>query len=311
MRFGIQSISRLVCATALLAAGCSGRTDSAISDHDPVIVSRGLITASLSRYIDDQAEQPFERFSITGVFARYDLDYESFSDTILATTFSEPDLELDACMPPVPAIEFQPRRPEPGQTAIELIDVGNFSVLIGKRPTALPTRTFPDLLKVVDGVIYSAEESRRVGYEPGETYSIQASGTDVVAPFEVVLQAPDDLSEITIDGVSPYEQTPSIKEGEELEIAWEGRGYGDEVTAEIGWTSMGLPWKMTCRMRDDGLFVVPQRYTRNMHDPMHSGDEELTLTRVRQVSFRSEGLSSGTFAFVVSSRFPVRLEDEN
>ncbi|MFO8073419.1 MAG: hypothetical protein R6V85_16265, partial [Polyangia bacterium] len=214
MHLVIRLISSLICSIALLAVGCSGQADSAISDHDPVIVSRGLITANLSRYIDDQVEQPFERFSITGVFARYDLDYESFSDTILATTFSEPELELDACMPPVPAIEFQPRRPEPGQTAIELIDVGNLSVLIGDRPAALPTRTFPDLLKVVDGVIYSAEESGRIGYEPGQTYSIQASGTDAVAPFEVVLDAPDDLGEITVDGISPVERTPSIKEGE-------------------------------------------------------------------------------------------------
>ena len=33
----------------------------------------------------------------------------------------------------------------------------------------------------------------------------------------------------------------------------------------------------------------------------------MTLTRVRQVSFRSDGLNSGTFAFVVSNSFPVKF----
>jgi hypothetical protein len=80
------------------------------------------------------------------------------------------------------------------------------------------------------------------------------------------------------------------------------------VIAEFTWTNLGLPWSMVCRMRDDGLFVVPADRTRGLQDPLRSGNEELILSRVRQVAFRAAGLSGGAFSFVVTVRFPVRYD---
>jgi hypothetical protein len=160
-------------------------------------------------------------------------------------------------------------------------------------------------------VIYSADQALGVQFEPGETYTVHASGTDEVAPFEVVLEAPDDLGEVKVDGVQPSEQTPVIRRGDELELAWDGAGYGDEVVATLSFARMGLPWSMTCRMRDDGLFVVPEQITRGLYAPFGSGDVELMLSRVRQVAFRASGLSSGAFSFVVSTNFLVEFEADH
>jgi hypothetical protein len=162
-------------------------------------------------------------------------------------------------------------------------------------------------LKVIDGVIYTADESQGVQFVPGETYTFYATGTDDVSPFEVVLEAPNDLGDIKLDGVQPDEQTPQITRGQDLAISWEGAGWGDEVIATLSWIGMGLPWAMTCRMRDDGLFVVPGQLIEGLHDSLAASDEEMTLARVRQVSFRSDGLNSGAFAFVVSNSFPVKF----
>jgi hypothetical protein len=103
-----------------------------------------------------------------------------------------------------------------------LLDAGNLTLAVDDVTLSVSTRTFPDLLKVVDGVIYSIEESRGARFSPGATYSFRSSGTDAVGPFEVVLEAPEDLGEVKLGGVSPAEQLPGVRRGEDLELTWEG-----------------------------------------------------------------------------------------
>ena len=315
----MQSIRKswpiILVATAVVAAvggGCPRDPAPQVKPAPPVTVSRGQITASINRYVEARSEEPFEQFGINGVFTRYDVEKEDLVERLLGTRVPEPDLPPDTCSSPVPVLGVPVRRlamqdETTIETAIELIDVGDLSVSILGEPRAIPTRTFPDLLKVIDGVIYTADEDQGVRFLPGETYTFHATGTDAVAPFAVVLEAPDDLGDVKLDSVRPGDQTPQIKRGQDLALTWEGAGWGDEVIATLSWIGMGLPWEMTCRMRDDGLFVVPGQLIEGLHDPLAASDEEMTLTRVRQVSFRSDGLNSGTFAFVVSKSFPVKF----
>jgi hypothetical protein len=294
-------------------SGCPRDPSPHAEPAPPVIVSRGLITAALSRYIDPKSDEPFEQFGVTGVFARYDVERDDLVDRLIGTRVPEPDLAPDTCSLPSPVLDLTARRVTQKQeavieTAIELIDVGDLSVQLGGAQHAVPTRTFPDLLKVIDGVIYTANETQGVQFVPGETYTFHATGTEEVSSFDVVLDAPSDLSAIRVDGVQPEDQLPGIRPGEDLALTWEGAGWGDEVVATLSWTGMGLPWSMSCRMRDDGLFVIPGQLLEGLHDPLAAGDEELTMSRVRQVAFRSAGLSSGAFSFVIATSFPVRFE---
>jgi len=295
-----------------VGGGCPRDPAPQVKPAPPVTVSRGQITAGINRYIDAKSDEPFEQFGINGVFTRYDVEKEHLVERLLGSRIPELDLPPDTCSTPTPVLGVPVRRvamqdDTKVETAIELIDVGDLSVEYVGEPRAIPTRTFPDLLKVIDGVIYTADEGQGVRFVPGETYTFHATGTDDVAPFEVVLEAPNDLGEVKVDGVRPGEQTPQIPRGRDLALVWEGAGWGDEVIATLSWMGMGLPWSMTCRMRDDGLFVVPGQLTEGLHDPLAASDEEMTLARVRQVSFRSDGLNSGAFAFVVSNSFPVKF----
>jgi len=305
-----RRIPILASAVAVAAAlgGCPGEVLEGEAESSSPVVSRGIVWAASSRYIDGRGNAPFDRFLATAMFARYDQEQQDLFEELLVWRVDEPDLGLDTCGPAAPVLAFKQQPVVPGQTAISLLDAGTLTLSIDDRPIAVPTRTFPDLLKVVDGVMYSADESRGARFVPGATYSIRSAGTDLVGPFEVVLEAPDDLGDIKLDGLSPLEQIPVVRRGEDLEIAWEGSGWGDEVIAEFTWTSLGLPWSMVCRMRDNGLFIVPGERTRSLQDPLRGGDEELTISRIRQVAFRGAGLSGGTFAFVVAAHFPVRFE---
>jgi hypothetical protein len=304
-------LSVLFFGLSLTLTGCPRDPGPQVKPAPPVTVSRGQITAGINRYVEAKSEEPFEQFGINGVFARYDEEKEDLVEHLLGTHVPELDLPPDTCSSPSPVLITARRafgkHESAIETAIELVDVGDLSVTYVDEQMAIPTRTFPDLLKVIDGVIYAVDETQGVRFLPGETYTLHATGTDEVAPFEVVLDAPGDLGDVKIDGVQPDEGMPQIRRGQDLMITWEGAGWGDEVIATLTWSGMGLPWSMNCRMRDDGLFVVPGQLIEGLHDPLAASDEEMTLARVRQVSFRSDGLSSGAFSFVVSNSFPVRF----
>lgn len=295
----------LVAAIGAVLPACPGQPEGSGRDPAPLLVSRGTITASLNRYIDTGSDEPFEQFGMMGIFARYDIDDARTVEGLLGGRDLDVDIPLDTCSMPAPALEDgnlpQPRSGYP----IELLDVGDLTVSFdgGARPVS--TRTFPDLLKVIVGVIYTADESRGFLFQPTRTYDVKTTGTDEVAAFRVALEAPEDLGDVKVDGVDPADQAPLVRRGDEVELSWEGDGFGDEVVAVLSWTSMGAPWSMTCRMRDDGFFVVPGSVTAALPDGTASSDAELTLSRVRQVAFRSAGLSSGAFRFVISSYFPV------
>jgi hypothetical protein len=272
------------------------------------LVSRGIISATLNRYIEAGSEEPFEQFGLTGVFARYPEEESDTVDMLWENRLADIDLALDRCTAVSPVLDERMRfRLPSAERTVELLDVGDLSVSFNGEKKPIPTRTFPDLLKVVVGVIYAADETQGVVFRPGETYSVRANGMNDVELFNVALEAPEDLGELKVNGTPPGEDAPILVRGRPIRLTWEGDGFGDEVITTISWTSMGAPWEVTCRMRDDGAFVIPGYITANLPDPLTSSDEEISIHRVRQVVFRSKDLSSGSFRFIVSTHFPIKF----
>ncbi|MCK9458064.1 MAG: hypothetical protein M0R80_00095 [Proteobacteria bacterium] len=304
----------LFLAVAAIAAptGCGPGGEAAVVPEGAgtAPTSTGSIMVRLHRYLESGASQPYEELGITALFPRYQPADETLVDTLLGERVPEIDVAIDQCEAATPLVPLRPRRLAPADGAtIELADVGNLSVEFAGERITLPTQTFPDLLHVIDGVTYVADERSGLRFDPAESYTVHASGTDEVARFDVVLDAPEDLGEVTIDGVSPADQTPIVRRGAPIAIAWEGGGgYGDEVIATIRWSGMGLPQSISCRMRDDGLFVVPGDATAALQDPLVSGEAEMTVSRVRQTAFRAKGLASADLSFVLSTSFLVRFD---
>ncbi|MDJ0764110.1 MAG: hypothetical protein QNJ97_14100 [Myxococcota bacterium] len=290
---------------SLLATGCPNAPEQSSPPHSPTMVSRGMIAASFTRYVDIELIAPFEQFDLTGTFVRYDADKTLTVDSLFDNRSADVELSLDSCAMPARVLETTPHHNVAGDTPIELLDVGNLSVAFSRIIKPIPTRTFPDLLRMIVGVMYTSDEVQGVHFRPGETYTLSASGTVQVSPFRVSLDAPGDLGDVTVDGIMPGDQLPFIRRGEDVELTWEGEGNGDELIATLTWMSMDTPWSLTCKMRDDGVFVIPAAVTAGIPDPLTCSDEEFTVSRVRQMAFRSAGLSSGSFRFVVTTVFPV------
>jgi hypothetical protein len=129
-----------------------------------------------------------------------------------------------------------------------------------------------------------------------------------VGPFETALDAPNDLGEILLDGISPSEKLVSITPGKDIALSWEGESYGDEVIVQISWRNMGLSWSINCRLKDDGYFVISRNITDRINTNFDTLDNEMSLSRVRQVSFRANGMSFGDFSFVASTSFLIKFE---
>ncbi len=298
-------IAILAVVAALVLVSCSDKEGDPTAPSRPMMVSRGIITASFNRFIETSLRDPFEQFSLIGMFVRHDVEETYTVESLFDFQMADVNLALDTCTAPARVLTNSAARGPKGETTIELLDIGDLSLRVNKEKKPIPTRTFPDLLKVIIGVIYTADETHGVVFSPGETYDLQATGTDEITAFRVALEAPEDLGDVKVDGIKPGDQPLIVRHGEEMELVWEGDGYGDEVVATLSWMSMGAPWSMTCRMRDDGVFIIPETTLAKMPDTLTCSDGELSITRVRQVAFRSENLSSGSFQFAVSTNFPV------
>jgi hypothetical protein len=303
----IGVVFSMVLCTMLLSTSCVEETPEE-RYASPNLVSRGIISATLNRYIEAGSEEPFEQFGLTGVFARFPEKESGTVDLLWENRLADVDLGLDRCTDVSPVLDHRARlHLPPSKRAIELLDVGDLTVSFNGTKKPIPTRTFPDLLNVVVGVIYAADETQGVVFRPGETYGVQATGINDGELFQVALEAPEDLGAVEVNGTTPGEDIPFLSRGRRVVLTWDGDGFGDEVIATISWTRMGSPWEVTCRMRDDGRFVIPANITVNLPDPLTSTDEEVTLSRVRQVVFRSTDLSTGSFRFIVSTHFPIKF----
>ena len=293
--------------TITAVAGCSPSNQQSDSAPKKESTCQGIIVATASRFISESGNEPFEQFDFIAMFPRYETKHQQEVETLLETHVPLTDIPLDTCASPEP--QFSKRTTEEeNSVAVSLLDAGDMFVKTEKRQVAIPTRTFPDLLKVIDGVIYSASPTHGIEFVPGRTYTVKNTGADNIGSFEVVLQAPKDLGEITVAGVSPDDSIPTITSGATTLITWEGEGYGDEVIADINWSDMGLSWSTTCRMKDDGNFVVPAEITRQMGSELTKQAHEMRLSRLRQVSFAAPFITFGDFSFVASTSFLVEFD---
>ncbi|MBN2340867.1 MAG: hypothetical protein JXX29_17515 [Deltaproteobacteria bacterium] len=301
-----KQVRRVFALMCLILIGCQDQPPAKPVNAGRALLCQGIIVATASRFITEKNEEPFEQFDFIAMFPKYPEDQQQEVDALLETHVPRADLAMDTCSVPEP--QFHDNATDDNSVSISLVDAGDMFLQMGAGKVPIPTRTFPDLLKVIDGVIYAASPNHGIEFIPGQTYTLTNAGTDNIGSFEVVLEAPNDLGEVTLNGVSPADAVPSIIAGKGSTIRWEGEGYGDEVIADIHWSDMGLSWSMGCRMKDDGQFTIPGEITKQMTSELTDQTYEMRLSRVRQVSFAAPFIAFGDFSFVASTSFLVEFD---
>ncbi|MBN2528390.1 MAG: hypothetical protein JXR76_18525 [Deltaproteobacteria bacterium] len=303
---GFLVVAAVLC-TTVSQVGCSPQVSSPPKLKD--YTCQGIIVATASRFISDSNDASLEQFDFIAMFPKYETGKQQLVERLLETHVPQSDLPLDTCSIPEP--QFANKTEDDHNVTVSLVDAGDMFVELGSGKMPIPTRTFPDLLKVIDGVIYSASPNHGIDFIPGQTYTIKNTGADNIGSFEVVLEAPNDLGEISVSGTSPGDSVPTIVSGAPAVITWEGEGYGDEIIADMNWSDMGLNWTMKCHMKDDGRFVIPAVITKQMGSELTDQTYEMRLSRIRQVSFAAPFITFGVFSFVASTSFVVEFDKMN
>lgn len=174
--------------------------------------------------------------------------------------------------------------------SIELLDVGEIVVRAGARALPLAARAFPDVGDLVSGVVYTSRDHSSELPE-ASTYSIETSGSPLVAGFSVQVDAPSTPAGVFVSQPSlvrlgierlPLEAEFTIESGEELVVGWDaGRpSLGDRIYLDLVAAEQGQ--RLRCVFEDDGEGVVPAQL-----NGFASGAEiDIALHRYRRAMVR-------------------------
>lgn len=215
----------------VLVCGCAQKTTR--DEPRERKLSHGNIAAVSSQYITSGDLLPFEQFQLTGVFGRFGASDRPEAMAFLTSRAPSLDLSFDSCSMPAPVFDRADIYSKLAEATVELLDVGDLMIEFGRRVVPVSTRTFPDLLKVIVGVVYSADAAHGVFYNSQSTYTLKASGGGGVGPFEVALEAPLELDGIQVNRISPFDQIPLMQRKRPALLEWAGLELGDEVIVDL------------------------------------------------------------------------------
>jgi hypothetical protein len=173
--------------------------------------------------------------------------------------------------------------------AVRLADVGTVTLESNGVRTNLVPRQVPDVADLVNGVVYTARGEAALG--PRATYSLRATGTADLEPFEVLATSPAEPTDVRI---SPQDGA--------LDVIWDAGSADDVVYIDIASstnaprdTNAGAGTGLTrCLFADGGHATIPASAI-----AVHAGADAgtVTLHRLHRDSFHVRGLDGGEVRF--------------
>lgn len=194
---------------------------------------------------------------------------------------------------------------------LHLLDVGAIGVESSRDRISLSPRRLPDLMSAFYGVVYGSEwgwdgEEYHVGYIPGGLYRFAAPGSAEAGGFAVVLQAPEPMELLAVNGEEVRESVLALRGDDELELVWEP-GIGNGAVYIDLFTGYGPDQsRLQCRAEDSGAFTVPAQLISELAGVDRRLD--LELRRVHSTTSDVEGLDEATFYFATRDHVEVVLD---
>lgn len=193
---------------------------------------------------------------------------------------------------------------EAGDIRMELLDVGPIDVHGPDEEIELEARRLPDLLSAFSGVIYGTDQSfeaqpLHLGYEPGARYDFDAPGDGDSGDFAVGLRSPQPVR-IEAIGEQPVTDDTEVRRDfrSDLAVQWQPEPDDDNADGFFLHLSSGFgpdQPRMTCRLDDDGSFVIPGALVEQLSKD--TSELELALRRVNTESVDVDGLETSEFVF--------------
>lgn len=169
----------------------------------------------------------------------------------------------------------------------EFLKAGDVTLGADSIKTLLAPRAFP---LDVPGVVYTSRDRATDALPGGGSYSLASTGSEQLGPLELRVQAPDELSNLTVGGYS-LETLESVDATTGTTLTWLAGDARDVVYVEVAGTpevgTLGV-----CAFRDaDGRGALP----RGLFGAVGGGS--LTFHRLREVTTEVPTLDSAEVRF--------------
>jgi hypothetical protein len=171
---------------------------------------------------------------------------------------------------------------------VELLSVGDVSVVAAGAPSTLAPRAFPTVTDLISGVVYTTRDLSADPLPADASYLIRTAGSSAIEPIELAGRAPRELGNVTVGGGS-FSEVRSVSSGSAILLTWSPGESSDLVYVEL--TAEGTP-DLLCAFRDEGgVATVPAGAFAGR------GAGRFTLHRVRSQPLETSSIQSGELRF--------------
>jgi len=172
---------------------------------------------------------------------------------------------------------------------VEMLDVGEVTLVAEGRSSTLARQAFPTVTDFIAGVVYTTRDLSSEPLPPASSYSILARGAGKIAPFRIDATAPEEISNVTLEGV-PLPELSGVVRGAGTRLAWKPGRIGDKLVVEI--KSPDRPGDVNCAFDDSAGHgnLPPDAF-------VSIGTVRLEIHRLRKTSLTTKGLDRSEVAF--------------
>lgn len=119
-----------------------------------------------------------------------------------------------------------------GVQHVEMLDVGDVSLLGEKGASALTRQAFPTVTDFIAGVVYTTRDPSAAPPPLSPSYVLSARGAPGILPFKIPVDVPKELTGIQIDN-SRLEQVSRLARGQALTVTWQPGAPGDKFEIQV------------------------------------------------------------------------------
>ena len=178
-------------------------------------------------------------------------------------------------------------QPVATEERLELLDVGDVSLVADGRSTTLAPRAFPTVTDLISGVVYTTRDLSAEPLPAGVQYAVRTAG-GAVSAVDLVGDAPRELAGVTVGGV-PLAEVTRISPAAPIDLTWTVGDAGDVVYVEL---SADGTDPAVCAFQDDyGVGSIPAGAFAG------SGPGRMSVHRFRGREFASDDIESGELRF--------------
>lgn len=161
-----------------------------------------------------------------------------------------------------------------GDLAIELLDVGEVSLVAGDERHPLSPRAFPTVAELVSGMVYTSRDDSRQ-FPRSEPFALEAAGSSDVDAFRIGIDSPPPLADLRLADLDADRDELTVVRGREIVLRWRPETSGDRVTVRFE-SGAEKPSYILCAFPDEGQARIPSRFVQ------HRAGLELSIMVTRQ-----------------------------